>query len=97
MSLAVHGCLAALHIIVRVFPADIMRATRGTGSYHSILSVLLAEGRRLDALKIIRRVCRAGAMRATFVGDVYHTVLSMFLAEYCRLSALDVKGRPFHA
>ena len=74
-----------------------MRATRGTGFYHSILSVLLAEGRRLDAFKIIRRVRRAGAMQATFVGDVYHAVFSMFLAECCRFSALDVKGRLLYA
>ena len=53
MSLAVHGCLAALHIIVRAFTAEIMQATRGTGSYHSILSVLLAESRCLDALNIL--------------------------------------------
>ena len=97
MLLAVHGCLAAFNIIVRVFPAEIMRATRGTGSYHSILSVSLAEGRRLDALKIIRRVRRAGAMQATFVGDVYHAVFSMFPAECRRLSSLDVKARRFRA
>ena len=97
MLLAVHRCLAVLYIKVRTFTAGIMRASRGTGSYHFILSVFLADGHRPAASDAIGRVLCAGAMRATTAKDVHHAVVSMLPAVTCCLAAFHIEDRPLHA
>ena len=97
MLLAVHRCLAVLYIKVCTFSAGIVRATRRTCSYHSILSMFLAEGRRSAARDVIGRVLCAGAMRATTAKDVHHAVVSMLPAVTCCLAAFHIEDRPLHA